>query len=78
MYSHPFLSKNIKNCRFVDDFRLFCKTEKEAYINLAFLANTLFENHGLILQHHKTRILTVEEFKNDFLVTEYKKTLNNL
>lgn len=72
------ISENVKHCRFVDDYRIFCKTEVEAYTQLAFLANTLFENHGLTLQQHKTRILTVEEFKRSYLISEDKKTHNNL
>ena len=72
------ISEGIKHCRFVDDYRIFCKTEIEAYTHLAFLANILFENHGLTLQQHKTRILTVEEFQSKYLISEDNKALNNL
>lgn len=72
------LSENIKHCRYVDDYRIFCKTEREAYKNLAFLANILFENHGLTLQQHKTKILKKETFESIYLISEDKKTINNL
>jgi hypothetical protein len=48
--------------RFVDDFRIFCDSERSAYSALAFLANTLFEHHGLTLQQHKTYIQSREDF----------------
>lgn len=72
------ISEGMNHCRFVDDYRIFCKTKIEAYRCLAFLANTLFENHGLTLQQHKTRILSADEFKEIYLTTEDKKTINNL
>jgi len=57
------LSEKFVYCRFVDDFRIFCKDERTAYESLAFLANVLFENHGLTLQQHKTRIMKREDFE---------------
>lgn len=59
--------EGLNHCRFVDDFRIFCKTEKEALAALATLANLLFENHGLTLQQHKTRIITTELFQRQIL-----------
>ena len=50
-------------CRYVDDFRLFCKTEKEAFHHLEFLASLIFNNLGLTLQQHKTKILPIEQYK---------------
>lgn len=61
------LSEGVDFCRYVDDFRIFCSSEKEAYRQLALLAEMLFENHGLTLQQHKTRIVPVEEFRNNYL-----------
>lgn len=72
------LSEMITHCRFVDDYRMFSKTKIEAYKNLAILANTLFENHGLTLQQHKTRILTKQDFEAKILISEEKKATNNL
>ena len=65
-------------CRFSDDFRLFCVDEREAYGSLAFLANTLFENHGLTLQQHKTKILDIDEFIQKYLETEHDVEQNSL
>lgn len=38
----------------------------------------LFENHGLILQQHKTRIMNKEEFQKIFLKYEEQQEINNL
>lgn len=64
------LSEGVDFCRYVDDFRIFCSTEKEAYQQLALLAEMLFENHGLTLQQHKTRIVSVDEFRREYLKSE--------
>ncbi|WP_096186862.1 RNA-directed DNA polymerase [Evansella halocellulosilytica] len=72
------LSEGVDFCRYVDDFRIFCKTKKEAYEQLALLANMLFDNHGLTLQQHKTRILSVEQFKENYLKTEESMEIDSL
>jgi hypothetical protein len=72
------LSEGVKHCRYVDDYRIFCKSEREAYERLALLANILFENHGLTLQQHKTRILTIDEFNDHYLQRENTQELNSL
>lgn len=72
------LSEGALHCRYVDDFRIFCKTEREAHEMLALLANTLFENHGLTLQQHKTRILPIEDFNEYYLQREESQELNSL
>jgi hypothetical protein len=64
------LSEGVDFCRYVDDFRIFCNSEKEAYQQLAILAEMLFENHGLTLQQHKTRIVPVNEFRREYLKSE--------
>ncbi|GAF66691.1 hypothetical protein BTS2_3593 [Bacillus sp. TS-2] len=64
------LSEGVDFCRYVDDFRIFCSSEKEAYQQLALLAEMLFENHGLTLQQHKTRIIPVDEFRRKYLKSE--------
>ena len=63
------ISEQKAYCRFSDDFRIFCRDLREAHESLAFLANVLFENHGLTLQQHKTRILSVAEFRSGYLET---------
>jgi hypothetical protein len=72
------ISQGVIHCRFVDDFRMFSVSEKQAYENLALLANALFENHGLTLQQHKTKILPIDKFMEMYLKTEDAKELDSL
>ncbi|HEY5125050.1 MAG TPA: RNA-directed DNA polymerase [Ignavibacteria bacterium] len=72
------LSENSIFCRYIDDYRIFCTTKKEAHAKLSFLANILYENHGLTLQQHKTRIIATENFNKDYLMSDEKKEVNNL
>ncbi|WP_047152492.1 RNA-directed DNA polymerase [Aneurinibacillus tyrosinisolvens] len=71
-------AEGIKHCRFVDDFRIFCKSEREALQALTILANLLFENHGLTLQQHKTRVLKMNDFRTVVLNTEDKREFESL
>jgi len=65
------LSEGSTFVRFIDDFRIFCTSLVDAYEKLALLATTLFENHGLGLQQHKTKIFTSDDFqKTRFLSHE--------
>ena len=43
---------------------------KKKHQQLALLAEMLFENHGLTLQQHKTRIVPVDEFRREYLKSE--------
>ncbi|WP_028390714.1 RNA-directed DNA polymerase [Bacillus cihuensis] len=72
------LSEGVDFCRYVDDFRIFCSSEKEAYQQLALLAEMLFENHGLTLQQHKTRIVTVDEFRREYLKSKESVEIERL
>lgn len=72
------IAEGIMHCRYVDDYRFFCKSELEAYEQLAFLAHILFENHGLTLQQHKTKILDIETFKEVYLRLDGDRELDNL
>lgn len=54
--------KQIKFCRFADDFFLFANTEAEAFKALVFLSEILQRNQGLQLQKSKTRIMSSAEF----------------
>ena len=64
--------------RFVDDFRIFCTTRKDAYRALAKLAEVLWKNHGLTLSEKKTKILPVELFKQEYLLTPMEAELGHL
>lgn len=72
------ISEGIKHCRFVDDYRMFCTSELHAYESLSYFANVLFENHGLTLQQHKTKIIDVETFKKTYLRTDDSRELDSL
>lgn len=72
------LSEGIDYLRFSDDFRIFCDSEADAYRSLTLLARSLFENHGLTLQQHKTRIVSVETFRDVYLKENDKKEVETL
>ena len=55
-------SKEIRFCRFVDDYHIFAKTEEELYSSLLFLSKIMIENEGFALQKSKTRIISTDEF----------------
>ncbi|UTG61520.1 RNA-directed DNA polymerase [Elizabethkingia anophelis] len=54
-------SRDIKFCRYADDYTIFCKNESKAYKTLIFLSEKL-SNDQLGLQKDKTKIMTSEEF----------------
>lgn len=56
------LSEGVQYVRYVDDFRIFCTSEREAYIALNLLASRLDSIHGLTLQQTKTSIVPVDRF----------------
>ena len=51
------LSKELDFVRWVDDFTFFCRTKTQAEHALFFLAEWLWEHHGLTLQPSKTKTL---------------------
>lgn len=71
-------SNRIKFCRWVDDYRLFCKSKKDAYRSLFILAESLHKSHGLSLQPNKTRILDSETFLANYGETEEQRELGTL
>lgn len=72
------LSEGITYVRYSDDFRIFCKSEAEAYKALTLIARSLLENHGLTLQQNKTKIISVEVFKKIYLKENEKRELETL
>lgn len=56
--------EGVRFCRFVDDYRIFCRSKEEAYQRLILLSEKLF-NEGLSLQKNKTRIITTKEFADE-------------
>src|SRR5206468_1072650 len=55
-------------CRYSDDYRIFCSSRRRAHEVLGVLANILFENHGLTLQQHKTKVVSVETFRQKYIL----------
>ena len=49
-------------CRFADDYRLFAKTEHDAYRQLILLTEYLMEHEGATLQKQKTRVVKSRDF----------------
>jgi hypothetical protein len=49
-------------CRFADDYRLFAKTEQDAYRQLIILTEYLMEHEGATLQKQKTRVVKSKDF----------------
>ena len=49
--------KGITFCRYADDYRLFAKSQEEAYRCLYLLTESLVRHEGLTLQKQKTRVL---------------------
>ena len=41
------LGERLTFARYIDDFRIFCTSKKDAYMALATLADILWKNHGL-------------------------------
>lgn len=72
------LSERAVYVRYSDDFRIFCRSEAEAYRYLTLLARALFDNHGLTLQQHKTRIVTTEIFRAQYLRENEHRELDTL
>ena len=72
------LSEDIEFCRYSDDYRIFASDERAARQSLAFLANTLFQNHGLTLQGSKTELVTSEQFIGRFSRTERDQERHDL
>ncbi|MGG1673770.1 RNA-directed DNA polymerase [Paenibacillus sp. NRS-1783] len=69
------IENDIMFIRYVDDYRLFCKSENDAYKSLAFLAQKLYDILNLKLNEQKTKILTTESFisKHLYLYKEREK-----
>ena len=64
--------------RYVDDFRIFCRTQRDARAALSTLAEILWKSHGLTLTDYKTRILSAEEFKAQYAHTGEEAELEHL
>ncbi len=50
--------------RFVDDYRIFLKSDQMPYVALAFLAEHLATTEGLSLNNQKTKVFAAKEFED--------------
>ena len=55
-------SQGIDFIRYVDDILIFCKDDQEAKVSLSKVATTLDKQQRLVLQRHKTRIYSTNDF----------------
>ena len=72
------LANGIDFIRYNDDYRIFSSNHTKAYQQLAFLAETLFKNHGLSLQPQKTATYSAMVFRSRFLATPLDREMDSL
>jgi hypothetical protein len=65
-------------CRYSDDIRIFCSSERDARAALEHLATTLFNTQGLTLQPAKTMILSQQEYLQRFQTSGERIELESL
>jgi hypothetical protein len=65
-------------CRYSDDTRVFCTSERDARAALEHLATTLFNTQGLTLQPSKTPILSKEDYLRRFSTSGERVELESL
>jgi hypothetical protein len=64
---------DVKFIRYVDDYRIFCKSESDAYNQLFFLSQNLYDLTNLKLNESKTKILPIDIFKQKYINTEKER-----
>jgi hypothetical protein len=68
----------IDYCRYMDDFVAFCNTELECRVILNKVAEILDKQERLILQRHKTKIFTAQEFLDECYIQLNYEPLNDI
>ena len=71
-------AERIPFVRYVDDYRMFARSEVDGYRKLARLADVLYKNHGLTLQQEKTSIQPAEKFLEAISGTVEGKALEDI
>jgi len=66
------LRKGYKFTRYVDDFRIFCGSRREAIEAMHHLSEYLNTSHRLVLATGKTRIVPTEQFRDNYLLNPQK------
>ncbi len=56
------IRKGLSHTRYVDDFRIFCRSRDEAIVVLHDLTKYLYTSHRLVLNDSKTSIVEADEF----------------
>jgi len=72
------LANGVDFIRFNDDYRIFASSQAQAYQQVAFLAETLFRNHGLSLQPQKTSVHDAVSFRAQYLATPLDREMDSL
>lgn len=72
------LANGVDFIRFNDDYRIFAGSHAQAYQQIAFLAETLFRNHGLSLQPQKTSVQDAATFRAKYLATPLDREMDSL
>ena len=65
-------------CRYSDDIRIFCKSERDARAALEHLATVLFNTQGLTLQPSKTAIVMKDDYLDRFTTSGERIELESL
>lgn len=65
-------------CRYSDDIRIFCSSERSAREALEQLAMHLFETHGLTLQPMKTLLVSKNEYVDRFALSGERTEVESL
>ena len=68
------LNRGVSFVRYVDDFRIFCKTNREATNVLHDLTEYLYTSHRLSLQSAKTTVLRIGNFLTQELIPSGEET----
>ncbi len=64
---HHLLGNGWQHTRYVDDFRIFCRSRSEANEALHDLTEYLFTSHRLALTSSKTKVIRTNEFESRWL-----------
>lgn len=70
------IKNGIKFIRYVDDYRIFCKSETMAYRTLSFIAQKLYDLRNLKLNESKTNIYKTDVFNGKY-IEGFKDKENN-
>lgn len=70
------VSYGVDFIRFVDDYVIFSERPQDAEYAIRVLGETLFLNHGLTLQTAKTKVLSAQDYSQEYLTLHSEKEEN--